>query len=195
MGRIEELQREKRGSREAGFSLVEMMLALMLGTAVLGALLAGLHQTQLWGGNMARLARRDANLHLAPLLLSRWISSAGNNCSAAVEIQSGVLTLHADLSGADEGFPDGSLDDPFESLSLRLQEGKLQLRSGSGSFQSVLEPIESLQALLETPRLLRIRLEAVTDGVLAGVGQKHSQAAEISLALPNRRPNLFEEED
>ena len=180
----------------SGFSVLEMMIALTLGTVVLGALLAGLHQTQIWGGNLTLLMMRDANLHLAPLLFSRWISPAGNHSVSAdaIEIQDGVLELRADLSGA-QGFPDGRLDDPFESLSIRLREGRLQLRSGRGGFQPVLEPIESFQAYRETPVLLRLELTATTGTNLMGAGERAPESISLFLSLSNRRPNLFAQED
>ncbi len=185
--------------RERGFSLVEMMLALALGSIVLGALLSGLHQTQIWAGNLSSLALRDSNLQLAQLLLSRLISSAGSNLrpsgQPSVEIQAGQLILRADLTGAAEGFPDGSLNDPFESLALRQRDGRLQLRSGNGSFQSVLEPVESFEVQWQSPRLLRLRLMAPTDGELAGIGRSLSESLELWHSLPNLRPNLFAEED
>ena len=182
-----------------GFSLVEMMLALALGSIVLGALLTGLHQTQIWAGNLSRLALRDSNLHLAQLLLSRLISSAGSNLrpsgAPGVEIQADQLMLRADLTGTAEGFPDGSLDDPFESLTVRQRDGRLQLRSGNGTFQSLLEPLESFEAQWQTPRLLRLRLVAPTDGELAAIRQSLSESLELWHSLPNLRPNLFAEED
>lgn len=186
-------------NEQRGFSLIELMLALTLGTIVLGALLAGLHQTQIWSGNLALLVQRDENLNLTPLLLTRWVSSVGNNLPVedgqSLEVQSGVLTLRADLSGAAEGFPDGSLDDSFESISLRLEGGKLQLRSGAGSFQTVLEPMETFQALQQTPRILRVELSAVTQGELTALGQTHSASVELFLGLHYQRPKLFEDEE
>lgn len=194
-----ELQTANRQLNERGFSLIELMLALALGSIVLGALLTGLHQTQIWAGNLSRLAARDSNLQLAQLLLSRLISSAGSNLRPSghqsVEVRADQLILRADLSGAAEGFPDGSLDDPFESIALRQRDGRLQLRSGNGSFQSLLEPVDSFEVQLQTSRLLRLRLVASTEGELAAVRQSLPEPMELWQSLPNLRPNLFAKED
>lgn len=182
--------------RQLGFSLVEMMVALTLGSILMGALLTGLYQTQKWTENLSRMAHRDSNLQQAHLLLSRLISSAGNNLASdqGVEIQPGQLILRSDLSGAAGGFPDGSLDDSFESLALRCKEGKLLLQSGNGTFQTLIEPVEEFQPMLQTPRLLQLKLTAAT-GNLAGLGRSLSETMELWHSLPERRPNLFAKED
>ena len=184
------------GPVNAGFSLIEMLIALSLASIVLGAGLTGLYQLQRQTVFLAMLAERDANAWALPLLFARWIPSGGNNrhrLAADVQIGGGQLRVAADIDGP-TGFPDGRLDDAFEALAFRRFEDQLQMRSGRGSFQSFVRRIDRFGMLRESPRLIRLKLRSVTSKPLHPGREEAGESIELLYLLPNYRPSLFEAE-
>lgn len=143
-----------------GFSLMECLVALFLGTLVLGALVTGLLQFQRIAQAVQLTAERDRDHHLAPVLLARWAMAAGNGLPPprSLDVAGGQVGIRADLEG-NRGFPDGDLDDPFEDIAIRFREGSLQLRSGRGRFEPFLRHVADLRVSTASDR---IRVELVS---------------------------------
>lgn len=178
-----------------GFSLLEMMLSLAIGTVVLGALFSSFFQVQVWSADIATLEDRDRGLSMLPVLLGNWISAAGNNGDGSwrpFALSGNTLLVNSDTDGA-RGFPDGRLDSPFESLAIRVGNGELQLRSGKGRFQSVERNVTRLEPDFEVPGLLRLRVTGETGQALRAGRRRVRRVLEIDYALPNLGPNLFED--
>jgi hypothetical protein len=173
-----------------GFSLLECLIALLLGTLVLGTLMAGLVQFQRLSQAVQNLGERDRDHQLALVLLARWVLPAGNGAGAARPMVSvgNELEVMADLEG-DGGFPDGDLEDPFEKITLRVSGGSLQLRSGRGRFEPFARHIGNAAFTVE-PRTLHVDLDSRLETV-------QLQAARLPLssrflfARVCEKPNLF----
>ena len=182
---------------ERGFSLVESLLATAASALLFSLFLGVFDQVQTTVTNLTRLMERDRNLILAPVLLGGWILGAGNRewdrDGDGILIQSGILQLESDLDGKD-GFPDGRVEGNFESLSLRCRTDHLQLKSGAGSFHSVLKQIRQWDILMEG-RLLNLRLTgAVSPNLMHWKGDGETVET-IHYTLRNYRPNLFPPRD
>lgn len=187
----------ERKEGERGFSLIESLLATAASALLFSLFLGVFDQAQTTVTNLTRLMERDRNLIVAPILLGGWILGAGNRewnrDGDGILIQSGVLQLESDLDGKD-GFPDGRVEAEFESLSLRCRTDHLQLKSGAGSFQSVLKLIRQWE-ILRKGRLLKLRLTgAVSPGLLHWKGDGETVET-IHYTLRNYRPNLFPPRD
>ncbi len=179
-----------RRERGQGFSLLECMISLLLGTVVLGALMAGLTQFQRLAEALQNLGERDRDHQLALVLLARWVLPAGNGLDMppSVTASGPELEVRADLEG-DEGFPDGDLDDPFERIALRAADGSLQLRSGQGRFEPFARHIGAATFRV-APRLVQAELTS-------RIGTAQFQAARLPLrsrfvfARVREKPSLF----
>jgi len=182
---------------EWGFSLVESLLATAVSVLLFGLFLGALDQAQATVTNLTRLMERDRNLILAPVLLSGWILGAGNRewrrDGEGILIQSGILRIESDIEGND-GFPDGRVDGSFESLSIRCRDGHLQLKSGGGSFQSVLKQIRQWEIQMQG-RSLNLRVTGAVSPGLMHWKMNGETTETIRYSLRNYRPNLFPPRD
>ena len=182
---------EKEGER--GFSLIESLLATAASALLFSLFLGVFDQAQTTVTNLTRLMERDRNLILAPVLLGGWILGAGNRewsrTGDGIVIQSGVLRIESDLGGND-GFPDGRVDGNFERLSLRCRTDHLQLKSGGGSFQSVLKQIRHWEIRMDG-RALSLDLTGAVSPNLLHWKWDGKTTETIRYTLQNYRPNLF----
>jgi prepilin-type N-terminal cleavage/methylation domain-containing protein len=148
--------------RNGGFTLLELMVALGMGCVAGGALLLLFHHFQVLVLRLDSLTERDQNAALAPVLFVNWVAPAGCNLAGDVgpvlTAESGVLSVRTDIDGP-EGFPDGALEDGFESIHLRAAGGSLQLRSGGGTFQPFLKNVDAVSFSRPAPKLLRVEME------------------------------------
>ncbi|UCF37724.1 MAG: hypothetical protein JSU96_02335, partial [Acidobacteriota bacterium] len=99
------------------------------------------------------------------------------------------IHVEADIDG-EEGFPDGELRHPFETLSIRSNGEALQLRSGKGRYQPVLPRVTRFAGESQDPWLVQIELESETREEL-WTGGESKLTSEWTLFLPNYRPGLF----
>lgn len=181
--------------RNSGATLIEALLGLAIGSLLFVAFLGGVAPVQSLTWDLSALHDRDSTLCLAPLLFCKWISGAGNNrphVSASVRNETGVLRLESDMDGTD-GFPDGDVNDNYESISIRGNGADLQLKSGNGTFQPVFRNVGTFQAVVTNPTLLRLKMGAEVDKTMIrvpSIGLKHLS---FDVYLWNFRPNLFEE--
>ncbi len=181
--------RHRRG-REQGFSLLECMISLLLGSVVLGALMAGLTQFQRLAEALQSLGERDRDHQLALVLLARWVLPAGNGLDVppSVTASGPELEVRADLEG-DGGFPDGDLDDSFESITVRAAGGSLQLRSGRGRFEPFARHVGDAA--------FRVDPRTVQAEITSRIGTAQFQAARVPLssrfvfARMSEKPSLF----
>ncbi len=181
--------------KNRGATLIEALIALAIGSFLFVTFLAAVAPVQSLAWDLSALHDRDAALCLAPPLLCKWVSGAGNNRAdrpTCVRTQAGVLHLESDTDGSN-GFPDGDVKDTYESVSIRENGSDLQLKIGAGSFQPVFRNISSFQADLTDPRLLRLRLGAEVDKTLIRVPSTGPKSMTFDVYLWNFRPNLFEE--
>ncbi|MCY3774934.1 MAG: hypothetical protein OXH11_03035 [Candidatus Aminicenantes bacterium] len=178
---------------ERGFSLIESLLATAASALLFSLFLGVFDQAQTTVTNLTRLMERDRNLILAPVLLGGWILGAGNRewnrAGDGILIQSGVLRIESDLDGKD-GFPDGRVDGNFESLSLRCRTKHLQLKSGAGSFQSVLKQIRQWEIRMDG-RSVNLRVTGAVSPNLLHWRSDGETTETIRYTLRNYRPNLF----
>jgi hypothetical protein len=180
-----------------GYTLLEMLLALMLSVTILGAFLGAADCIQRWGLELNQVLERDRNAALAPLLLTRWVYSAGNNrwtghLPQGCSLESGYLRVRSDLDGPG-GFPDGDLDESYEDIAIRQNGSDLQIRSGAGSFQPVAKNFLAFRPDLSPP-LARLEVQLQTDQRLPSTGIPGINSFDLSLYLWNYHPNLFPEE-
>ena len=178
----------------SGFSVIELIMALSLSALLVTGFLSFTDRLQKLSSDLHQLLQRDENLLQAPLLLSRFLSAAGNGALqqgfAGVELTGDVLSVRSDFTGPDLGFPDGRLESPFERVAFRQHRDHLQIRSGNGSFQPLLSGIGTLETELYGSNLLKVRLQAATSTLLS-TGDQASHQVELDFFLWNQRPNLF----
>ena len=179
-----------------GHTLIETMIATSVSIIVLGGFLSVTGVFQTWSSNLSLLLERDANLWLAPLLLSRWIIPAGNNrwdqAWSGVILGSGHLELKSDIDGP-RGFPDSKLSSSFEALVLRSSNSSLQVQSNRGSFQPLIKNIAEFKVDSKESGLLSIHLSAITDRPLSMTREDLPEFTELLFFLRNYRSNLFPE--
>ncbi len=134
--------------KSKGFTLIELIISMLLSITLFLAFFSLFERFEIWTLNLNLMLERDENLWLSPLLLSRWITPAGNNwwtdSWTGLTIEPEEIGVSSDMEGPD-GFPDSQLSSPFERITLRQRNSELQLKSGNGSFQPVLENISRLQ--------------------------------------------------
>jgi hypothetical protein len=178
-----------------GYTLLETLLALLLALVVLGAFLGTTDCIQRWSIELHQLLERDRNAALAPLLLTRWVYSAGNNRWTGdwpgYSLESGQLRVRSDVDGPG-GFPDGDLGESYEDIAIRQSGSDLQLKSGAGNFQPVLKNISGFLPS-PSPPLVTLRVQSQTDQRLRSTGRPARAGFELSLYLWNHHPNLFRE--
>lgn len=181
--------------KSKGSTLIEALLALAIGSLILAGFVAAIAPVQTLGWNLSAWHDRDSTLCLAPPLLCKWTAGAGNHralqSSSCLE-EAGMLHVRTDSDGLD-GFPDGDLDESYESITIRQSGADLQLRSGDGSFQPVFRNISTFEIDATDSQLLRVKLGAQTDKKLVRMPQMEPRTVLLKVYLWNRRPNLFEE--
>lgn len=182
--------------RSKGFTLLELMVALLVSVILFVACFSVFGRFQILASNLNLILERDENLWLAPLLFSRWISTAGNNrwtqSWEGLSIGDEEMAVNSDLDGPD-GFPDSQLDSRFEAVVLRRNGSTLQLKSGPGSFQPVLKNISQFQVHDQNLPLLTVQISAVTERPLWFFRRHLSESTILKFYLWNYRPNLFAE--
>jgi len=180
----------------AGYTLIETMIASSISIIILAGFfsLTGVFQT--WSSNLSLLLERDANLWLAPLLLSRWIIPAGNNrwdqAWSGVTMSTDGIELKSDTDGPG-GFPDLKLSSSFEALALRSSNSNLRVQSNGGSFQPLVKNIADFKVHSRENGLLSIHLSAITDRPLSMTEEDLPESTELLFFLRNYRSNLFPE--
>ena len=186
----------KAGGSSKGHTLVETMIASSISIIVLAGFFSTIGVFQTGSSNLTLLLERDANLWLAPLLLSRWIIPAGNNrwdqTWSGVTIDPDGLELKSDIDGPG-GFPDSDLSSSFEALAVRSSNFNLRVRSNRGSFQPLLQNIVEFKVDSKENGLLSIRLKTVTDRPLSMTQEDLPESTELLFFLRNYRSNLFPE--
>ena len=175
-----------------GFSLLELMLALSLSIVIGGALLALTLDFLTFERTFSVLVRSSAGVQTVPSLLNRYAAGAANRLDpeAGLSIDTDSFRVLSDQDGPN-GFPDGALTAPFESIRVRLNQGELQLRSGRGRYQTIVSGIESLTVIRPEPALLRTSVSAVTELVPRLVHAVGVAELEFDIFLWNYRPLLF----
>ncbi|MBI4444382.1 MAG: hypothetical protein HY645_00620 [Acidobacteria bacterium] len=181
--------------RNEGFSLLEMILALFLSTGFLLAFFVLLREFQ-WGcADLALMIERDQNLQLFPLLVPRLLLASGNNRWnqgwEGLSESNGRVSSNSDMDGP-EGFPDGALQNSFESIVLQHSGTDLQIKSGSSSFQPALKNISDLSSSGTLPSF-SFTVEASTGLPVRKTRRILSDAVRLDLYLWNYRSNLFAE--
>jgi hypothetical protein len=173
---------------------MELMIGLALTSLLLSALFLCFRQLQILAADLSQVVQTDQNLALYPILLNGWFAAAGNKSSAGawegVSLQHEGVTVRGDVDG-DDGFPDGDIADSFETLSLRRSGDILQLKSGQGSFQPVMNNLAALSVSQESENLLQILIETTSEPVPTGNRFKPIRL-QLKVHLWNYRRNLFE---
>ena len=181
--------------KSSGFSLIEVLVALGISSVALIAFLGAIDQFQVVNRDLALLDERNSNLGLAPLLLTKWLTGAGNNRWkqewGGLSASDDTLETQSDSEGPD-GFPDTKLTESYETISVRHKGNDLQLKSKSGTFQPALKNVSRFEAQPDLP-FLRLRLRGVTDRPLMTSRAPLESELELDLYLWNYRPNLFAE--
>ena len=177
---------------EKGFTLIEILVAITCSTILFLALFSSVTSMLTWMGRLNNALERDENVDLVPLILAPLLTHAGSNRQAfpqpPVEVQDSELIVRSDTSGTDF-FPDGSLDDPFELLAFRQGADQLQMKSGQGSYQPLVNDVAAVIWLLEGEDILHLDLEARSSGPGSGpLSRRHLQFA---FFLPNLQLSLF----
>jgi prepilin-type N-terminal cleavage/methylation domain-containing protein len=181
--------------KSSGVSLLELLISLSISGILILAFFAlvGQHQATLW--TLALLEERNSNLALAPLLLPKWVSAAGNNRSiASTGIAKDGETLHvkSDLEGP-SGFPDGQLAHSYEAIAIRRNGSDLQLRCNGGTFQPVIKNVSNFQSDVAGCPLIAISLAGSTERAAWLLKTPLEKRMILQVYLWNYRPSLFEE--
>ncbi len=178
---------------QRGSSLIELLMALFVGTLVAGGAFLCVYEFQKTADLLTSLLDRDRSLVVAPLLLERWIASAGchlGETDRGIDISDSLLQVQADFDGPG-GLPDGLLDSPFESIAIRASRNSLRLRSGAGNFQPVLDSVSAASFRLEAEALVRVELTLASTSRLGHDPPTLGHA--FLIHLWNRRLQLFKE--
>ena len=179
----------------SGTTLLETLVAVALSGILFASFFTVFGQTQTVISNLNLLLERDQNLSLLPLLLSRWIPSAGNNRwsfnRAGWSIESGRLYLNSDTDGP-SGFPDGKLRAPFEELVVKCEKGNLKVRSGRGGFQPILKNIRKWE-LTSVKGKIQVKISAELDRPYLNWKYDGVEQVHLDFFLRNYRPSLFAE--
>lgn len=181
------------GQHQRGSSLLEVLIALFVGTLVAGGAFLCVHEFQRTADLLTSLLDRDRSLVVAPLLLERWVAAAGchlGETEQGIDIFDSFLRVRADFDGPD-GLPDGLLASPFESVAIRSSGNSLRLRSGAGSFQPVLDCVAAARFSFEEEALVRVDLTLASSARLGH--NPPTLDRPFLIHLWNRRPQLFEE--
>ena len=181
-----------RGSHLRGFCSLELLLALGLSVLLVAALLTLTVDFLTFEQAFSVLVRRGEGLQTVASLLNRYAAGAGNRQDRGLGLQVAADSLRvlSDQDGPD-GFPDGVLAAPFESIRVRVSQGALQVRSGRGGYQTIVLGIEGLQVAHPEPRMLRINVSTVTELVPRLVHAVGGAELEFDIFLWNYRPQLF----
>ena len=176
-----------------GFTIIETLIALLTAGIVGSGLFLMLVTLQENVYEISLACERNENLRLLPLVLAQTLQSAGCGRSSqrvGVEPLGNQLAIRSDISGPN-GFPDGTLDQSYENLRIRLSESTLQLRSGLGRFQPLVLYIKRFDFKYQNLTDLSLRIE----------GEKRSEynpdsgnVFEFKFYLWNFQSCLFEKE-
>jgi prepilin-type N-terminal cleavage/methylation domain-containing protein len=178
--------------RSKGFTVLELMIAVVLALVLGSALFMSLRQVQLLAGDLEGLMDRDENLKLAPALLAQWVSGAGNRrlveAWPGISVDGAELACQSDFDGP-EGFPDGKLAASYEDIRLEQGSDALRLRSGDGSPQPFLRRISEMSVSRKNDDLVSIGLTGSASLLSSDV--EHLAIANLEIYLWNFRRNLF----
>ncbi len=181
--------------KNSGTTLLETLVAIAVSGILFASFFTVFGQTQTVIANLNLLLERDQNLSLLPLLLSRWIPSAGNNRwsfeRTGWSIEDGRLYLNSDTDGP-SGFPDDRLGAPFEALIIKCEKGHLKLRSGRGGFQPMLKNISKWE-LTSAKGAIQIKISAELDRPYLNWKDDGVERVDLDFFLRNYRPSLFPE--
>ena len=177
---------------EKGVSLLEMMVVLALASTLSMALLLMARSVQIWSIHLNALLERDEDAELAPLILLRAVTQVGNNqalfSASPVDLTADLLSLRSDFDGSGH-FPDGALRSPFESVQFRCRDGHFQMRSGSGSFQSILK--NTPQAGWSWNGSTSLNIQITSSVPLVTLPEEAERELTMRFFLWNFRPHLF----
>ncbi len=181
---------------ESGVSLVEALISMVIFLIVtLGALgLVDRFQSLAWNLNL--LQEKEANVSAAPLLLARWILPAGNNRFASncigVSGDQNTLQIRSDIDGP-SGFPDTTLAQSYESISVRRNGSDMQVQSDQGGFQPVLKNVSQLEFRADLP-VIEVSISGQVDRrTLAMAAPPVVDQTTMRFYAWNYRRNLFAE--
>ena len=176
-----------------GFSLIELLISLAVSTILMGILFTVCIEVEKISTGIAVSVEEGTNIHLAPLLLGRWIKPAGMNIRGGPEefldIGKGELGIKSDTHG-DRGFPDGDTDDSFEEIKFRVGSNELKIKSGKGNYQPFLQGITAMEVYPEGESRLTLDLK----GNQGGLSNIRPALTGIRILLWNNQSNLFPEE-
>lgn len=175
-----------------GFSLIELLISLAVSTILMGILFTVCIEVEKLSTAIAVSVEEGTNIHLAPLLLGRWIKPAGMNIRGGPEgfldIGKGELGIKSDTHG-DRGFPDGDTDDSFEEIKFRVGSNELKIKSGKGNYQPFLQGITAMDVYPEGKGRLTLDLK----GNQGGLNNIRPALTGIRMLLWNNQSNLFPE--
>lgn len=176
-----------------GFTIFETLVATLAGSILLLACLAGFQTIQDNLLSFHTTSRQENQILTAVSLLAHWIAHAGSGVSGqtAVSINDSGLSVAADIDGPD-GMPDGTLQQSYESISIRSNGIDLQIKANQGSFQPTLKNVSKLEARLEVPSLLEMDIESRLAESYPDRFQVPATERTCQFFLPNLRPSLFE---
>jgi len=147
-------------------SLVETLLSMVIFLIVFVAAVGLVDRFQSLAWNLSLLQEKEANMSALPLLLARWILPAGNNrfqsnC-VGVSGNSGRLDIQSDIDGP-LGFPDNTLKQSYESISVRRNGSDMQVKSDQGTFQPVLKNVGLLQFRVQELPVIEVSMAGEVD--------------------------------
>ncbi len=182
--------------KNKGATLIELLLSLAVGCVIFLALLGAITPLQTLTWDLSTLYDRDSTLCLAPLLLCKWIAGAGNNRAGqnwtGIQLDGDSLQAMSDTEGK-KGFPDGHLNESYESIAVRRKGSDLQIKSKTGSFQPAFKNFTDFSADLADLPLLSLTIGTDVDAALIRMTKTAARQRVFKIYLWNYRPNLFEE--
>lgn len=129
---------------ERGVTLLELLVALVLGVLLIAGVLAVWRETQVAYLDGAEAAEAQQSLRVAMERVVEVVRNAGANPTGILNFsafgQAGeeCLRVFADLQGdADGSPPDGDINDPWEDLRFEYMGGVFRQRNGAGGSQSL----------------------------------------------------------
>ena len=201
-----------------GFSLIELLIALLIVTLLLGAIFTLVYRTQLSFDAERQFNETSEQARVTMDQVVRILRQAGNDpldymknnhIPAVVVHGSDQVTINSDITGSYDGStgdPDGKLDSPFEQVTVKYYPGSDEVKiklSAAQAEQTVADHISSFSftcydaagavtAASDDVVSVEVQMTAETEGHDLRIGRVNAVSYRSTVFLRNKSFDLFE---